>query len=134
MLHLSESRCNLTNKGLMLFHEVMSLEEMKVRNGQILITGDAKYTYTDVTNAHVFEGTHTTASRTIYEDGVSKNTNSTSGAFIAQDRYRIGSLFQDQFYWDGLIAEVIVYNRLLSDTERALVRRYLGNRYGIIVS
>lgn len=32
--------------------------------------------------------------------------------------------------WDGHIAEVIVYNRSLSESERGLVENYLANKYG----
>lgn len=36
--------------------------------------------------------------------------------------------------FSGVVAEVIVYNRALSDAERAAVRRYLGGKHGITVA
>jgi hypothetical protein len=34
-------------------------------------------------------------------------------------------------FWDGQIAEIIVYNRVLSTTERGIVETYLTNKWGI---
>jgi hypothetical protein len=73
-------------------------------------------------------------SRTIYEDGTSKNTNSVSGAFLARTAIASAACFRNVYPFDDLIAEVLVHNRLLSDIERATLRRYLGNRYGVTVS
>jgi len=36
--------------------------------------------------------------------------------------------------WDGQIAEVLVYSRELSGTERSTVHKYLGKKYGITVA
>ena len=36
-------------------------------------------------------------------------------------------------YWNGYLAEAIVYNRALSTAELTRVHRYLGRRYGVVV-
>lgn len=46
---------------------------------------------------------------------------------------RIGSRDVPDYYWDGGIAEVIIYDRILSASEIAQVTSYLGQRYGITV-
>jgi len=37
-------------------------------------------------------------------------------------------------YWQGDIAEVIVYARVLNDQERMQVEDYLGKKYGVTIS
>ena len=46
---------------------------------------------------------------------------------------RIG-LDQSGFHWDGDIAEVIIYNRALTSTERSDIERYLATKWGISIS
>jgi hypothetical protein len=36
-------------------------------------------------------------------------------------------------YWNGLMSEVIVYNRVLLSSERVQVINYLSSRYGITI-
>lgn len=46
--------------------------------------------------------------------------------------YEVGRPYGSNLaYWDGDIAEVVVYARALSDTERQQVTSYLGGKYGI---
>lgn len=37
-------------------------------------------------------------------------------------------------YWDGMVGEVLIFTRRLSDTERAAVQKYLGGKWGITVA
>lgn len=37
-------------------------------------------------------------------------------------------------YWNGYIAEILMYNNALSSTERTSVRQYLGNKYNVTVN
>jgi hypothetical protein len=49
-------------------------------------------------------------------------------------RYRMGADFASSGRHDGNIAEVLVYSRSVSDTERNALARYLGRKWGITVS
>lgn len=54
----------------------------------------------------------------------------------ALERYRIGndlSQFQTA-WWPGGVAEVVVYNRSITDTERTTLLRALGTKWGITVA
>jgi hypothetical protein len=44
---------------------------------------------------------------------------------------RLGSNWQGIYYWNGEMAEVIIYDHKLTPTERADVMKYLGDRYAI---
>lgn len=45
----------------------------------------------------------------------------------------LGALAAGTFLLSGVIAEVVVYNSVLSASRRSLVEKYLGNKYGITV-
>lgn len=75
------------------------------------------YTYNASTNA-----------AELFLDGVSADTATISG--IDPDKTYIGS-FIDSFYFTGDIAEVIVYEQELSDTDRESVENYLATKYNL---
>lgn len=45
----------------------------------------------------------------------------------------VGTSVANQF-WDGSIGEILIYSRKLSDTERVIVERALGKKWGIAVA
>jgi hypothetical protein len=49
-------------------------------------------------------------------------------------RYRLGTDFATTGRLDGNIAEVLVYSRSVSDSERTALARYLGRKWGITLS
>lgn len=49
-------------------------------------------------------------------------------------RYRLGADFAGSGRESGRTAEILVYSRSLSDSERNAIARYLGNKWGITVS
>jgi len=74
------------------------------------------------------------ANGSIYVDGTHLLTNDflTEGNTSNTDSLRstIGSQSNDAFFFSGDIAEVIIYNRALSDAERSAVDSYLQGKYG----
>ncbi len=87
---------------------------------------------------HTFQGTH--ASHRLYLNGTEPSYNPSTftadsdGAYT--DNLYIGGR-QDPgslIYLKGAVAEFLLYERLLTDTERESVQCYLGDRYGIAVS
>jgi len=64
--------------------------------------------------------------QTIISDGRSSLTNS----FVTNTLF-IGSRGANSLWSSGPIAEIIIYNRKVSDTERNLIHTYLGQKWGI---
>ncbi|MBD3249448.1 hypothetical protein GF336_05365, partial [Candidatus Woesearchaeota archaeon] len=66
----------------------------------------------------------------IYINGEEDNSASSSGTVAKSDQLTVGRLYSssDDYYFDGKIDEVLVYNRTLSSSE--VQQLYLGTRYG----
>ena len=65
----------------------------------------------------------------IFENGNIKVTGSVSQVNL--DGFTLGSYFgQDNYFYNGKVLEVIIYNRLLNDSERMGVQTYIMNKYG----
>lgn len=75
----------------------------------------------------VFKGSSSTT-RQIYLNGTSATT---SGTITASDTTGVIRLGQQSTYLNGTIAEVIIFNRELSDTEIKQVHAYLGLKWNI---
>jgi len=74
----------------------------------------------------------------LYVDGVLNNPSASgsppSGTISSATELTIGRGSQNNNdSWDGLIAEIIIYDRLLSSSERISVEDYLSQKYGISV-
>ena len=80
----------------------------------------------------------TSATGTARRNGVSAGTNTTTTANVAYlNKTAIGNSIADDgelsvLWWDGLIAELIVYDSALPDTDRAAVEAYLIAKWGIV--
>ena len=76
------------------------------------------------------DGAGSTANYEIYENGVLAHSD--TGAFYKStaDPYQLGNV-PSSFYLNGKIAEVIQYNRNLTDLEQKQVESYLSEKYGI---
>ena len=86
-----------------------------------VVTCVADYANSD---GFIFENGDLLASNTSFgTSGNTENTDSTSANLMG-----IGSFFF------GLVAEVVVYNRVLSSSERTVLDRYLGRKWGITVA
>ncbi len=69
-------------------------------------------------------------------NGTSRGTINSAVAFsanVASSPLHVGGIVGAGLLVFGQIAEIIIYNRLLLTAERALVRRYLGNRYNLTI-
>ena len=73
------------------------------------------------------------ASGEVFVNGASGGTGTTSNASINSTTVQIGS-FGGANYFIGYIAEVLVYDRVLSSTELDKVHNYLQNKWNIPVS
>ncbi|NQT96172.1 MAG: DUF2341 domain-containing protein, partial [Candidatus Marinimicrobia bacterium] len=74
----------------------------------------------------------------LYVDGVLNNPSASSsppsGSIASATELTIGRGSQNNNdSWDGLIAEIIIYDRLLSGSERISIEDYLSQKYGISV-
>jgi len=73
------------------------------------------------------------ASGEVFVNGTSGGTGTTSNATINSTTVQIGS-FNGANYYTGYIAEVLVYDRVLSSDELTKVHNYLQNKWNIEVS
>jgi lysophospholipase L1-like esterase len=67
---------------------------------------------------------------TIWFDGVSKSESRT-GTLQLSGALTVGSLSSNSFYYNGDIAEIIIYNSALDDTQVGQIESYLEVKYGI---
>jgi hypothetical protein len=77
------------------------------------------------------EMTSTPGATFLYRDGVQKAT--TSGASTGAATGSIGDETGVSRFLSGDIAEIVVYNSVLSASDRLLVEKYLGQSYGITI-
>jgi hypothetical protein len=97
------------------------------------VNSSAAYIAGNNVNCLVFTGTTVSSytNNTTNYSGTSQNT-----GVLTLDRFAIGATIRstNTNFFNGIIGEVIIYNRALSDSERILVQRYLGNKWGIAIS
>ena len=88
-----------------------------------------------ITMSYSGGGVNDVSNQLIYENGVLKTktqqNGSSSGAALIADtpQLNIGSNYGGTSSWQGDIAEVVIYNRLLSDHERKEVEAYLAQKW-----
>jgi hypothetical protein len=85
----------------------------------------------DDVNAAVFSGTAISA---YWNDQTCYTGTACNVGALTLNVFTLGALLSNgslSNFWDGSIAEVIIYNRALSDSERILAQRYLGNKWRI---
>jgi len=108
-----------------------------------------RYVTQNVTTASVYAMSVSAADNalTLHIDGASQTLTTRYGTMAASNWLAFGSgnhtldigavRSSGNFlasYWDGLVGEVLLYTRRLSDTERKSVERYLGKKWGITVA
>lgn len=77
-----------------------------------------------------WDGTTNTNGIAMYKDGTSQgNTTATLQPSAGTN----GHIGQSTTFFNGDMAEIVLYNRVLSTAERQSVERYLGSRYAITV-
>lgn len=79
----------------------------------------------------IVEGIYDQVQNKIYVNGTVSGAISQTGAIVSntKDMYIGGAYNGSQF--DGDIAEVLVYNRAITDVERQSIEVYLGQKYGL---
>jgi hypothetical protein len=87
---------------------------------------------------HVITIRSTTSSYTLYRNGQQLQTTTsyspstqTNGLFSLSARHIISGTPVSNGYWNGDIAEVLVYDRALTEVERQKVETYLRSKYGL---
>lgn len=93
----------------------------------------ASFSFSDTSNFHLFTATHSAASRSVFFNGLLRNTNNSAATFHQPNNYRLGSLIGGGYHYRGDIAEVLVYNKILSAQETQQVNCYLGEKYNLAV-
>jgi len=82
----------------------------------------------------IVTGTYASPAGTVYVNGVSVGSDSfTAPTPASQTLYIMESFNASNAYWNGYLAEAIIFNRGLSASELMRVHRYLGARYGVVV-
>ncbi len=82
-------------------------------------------------NAHVFSARASESGGVVRVDGVDAGTSSGNILSSNSGNLLIGARSDNTYYFEGSIAEVIIYNTNLSSADRNTVEQYLANRYGI---
>ncbi|MDP3148412.1 MAG: T9SS type A sorting domain-containing protein [Ignavibacteria bacterium] len=87
-------------------------------------------TYTDG-NAHVFSARASSSGGAVRVDGTDGGTSSANILSSNSGALQLGVRSDGTYYFNGDIAEVILYNTNLSALDRSTVEHYLASRYGI---
>jgi hypothetical protein len=66
-----------------------------------------------------------------YRNGVETGTATTSGTDDVNPGFSVGSYVNNSINWEGNVAEVLVYNRVLTGDEMNQVMVYLADKYGL---
>ncbi|MEJ0000930.1 MAG: chitobiase/beta-hexosaminidase C-terminal domain-containing protein [Verrucomicrobiota bacterium] len=98
-------------------------------NGTTFVHGGPAPTDSGI-NVSSMTYSHSSGAATFYLNGNSNGTSTDSTSAISSS-LTIGSLLNYTSYlgWDGNVAEVLIYNRILTTTERQQVELYLANKY-----
>ncbi len=93
--------------------------------------------------SNLFTANQTSLTTVLYDQGVSSGSsvfvNGTSQSTFTANHsatsanLQIGALGSGNYFFDGEIAEVILYNRLLGTTHRQKVESYLAIKYGVMI-
>ncbi len=86
--------------------------------------------YTDG-NAHIFSARASTSGGAVRVDGIDGGTSLANILSSNSGALQLGVRSDGTYYFNGDIAEVIIYNTNLSTSDRSTVEHYLANRYGI---
>jgi hypothetical protein len=82
-------------------------------------------------NAHVFSARTSTSGGVVRVDGNDVGTTGVSTLSSNSGNLLLGARSDNTYYFDGYVAEVIIYNTNLSSADRNSVEQYLAERYQI---
>ena len=107
--------------------------------GNVNAGGNGELTYSPFSDTSSFYlwgfGMDSGLGKTIYQNGESKASDSTADAFNPSGKsFYLGSADNNDDFFDGDIAELIIYNNVLSDTNRTHVELYLRDKYNLDLS
>lgn len=85
---------------------------------------------------HVLSGTVTNGATVAFTNGTQSDSDAASGTLgVDQTTTVIGTYRTSAAnYFNGLIGEILAFNRVLSVSERQSVERYLGKKWGVTVA
>lgn len=86
--------------------------------------------YTDG-NPHVFSARASSSGGAVRVDGIDEGTSGNNIRSSNTANLLLGVRSDGGYYFNGDIAEVLIYNSILSTTDRNTVEQYLADRYGI---
>ena len=81
----------------------------------------------DTVNPHIVSAVFNAASSNMWLDGTQILTNVNPGSGDWNSKFTLGN---DSFPWHGLDGEFLIYDRVLTTTERQQVESYLKNKWG----
>lgn len=99
-------------------------------NGSVFDSVDVSFT--DTASFHIGTMVNTPAT-TGRLDGTALAGSTDNPSVSATANTTIGSRTDETVFWNGSVAEVIVYSRELSSAEVATVEKYLGNKWGVAI-
>lgn len=116
------------NQSFLLFHETTRMVWRRDGGAQ------AETPFSDLTTFHTWSGLSTTAARRLYLDHglVALNSQTGVGFSAVPTVYRVGALMNTtdaQYYLNGDISEVLLFNKALTTIERQSVETYLVDKY-----
>ena len=82
---------------------------------------------------NIFRGSRSGTAQAIQRNNGTASTNSL-GANVTLDEFQVGAGPGAANFHTGGIAEIIIYNRLLTAGEMVQINRYLSNKWGIAIS
>ena len=91
--------------------------------------GGISYGKTNPYNYTLFNQIYNTGNSKIYENGNLKIQGNVNSANL--DGFTLGSYYgQDSYFFKGQVLEVVIYNRVLTDSERTSIQSFIMNKYG----
>ncbi len=101
------------------------------------VGGTPKFAYTlsgtiSTSNFYILESTASTSTISAYSNGIVGSGSATGGNLaVPSQAVSLGAYPTGQQYLNGDIAEVLLYNSVLSSTNRIKVEQYLQNKWGV---
>jgi hypothetical protein len=116
-----------TNDYAQLMHE----STIRVRNHESVVLAWTDPPTNTPTYTTVAYATGTSEMTEVWQKTISQGSNS-STALTKPNNLRIGSLFQNVYYFSGSYAELIIFSGSLSTQGRLDIQNYIATRYGIL--
>ncbi len=115
------------------FTQLLDASNLRIRvSNNASANFDASSSFSDISNYHIFYGDHATNTNSKGSiDGVPLVITAASGTLLTATNLQLGRSFANTRPFNGQIAEVIVYNGVLSLADRQRVEGYLAHKWGL---